>query len=120
MRSLRMYRIAEQHDGLFLAGNGDTHAPALSSGGKLAVFLSTAQFGTMNPPGTSQLYAMNVDGTGFRALTRGADEPLGVQQYALSDDGQTVWYVSGDGSIYSPYRRYFRCLGTRRPDSRST
>ncbi len=99
MGSARIYRVSERRDALFLQGNGYTHAPTISSDGKLVLFLSTVQFGTMSPPGTSQLYAMNVDGTGFRALTTGADEPLGVQQYTLSDDGQVAWYVTGDGGF---------------------
>jgi uncharacterized protein (TIGR03437 family) len=95
---LRVYSRSQNTDTLFVQANGDTHAPSISADGIRVLFLSTAQFGTSGPPGASQLYAVNIDGTGFRELTS-ASEPLGVQQYTLSDDGQVAWYVSGEGSL---------------------
>jgi uncharacterized protein (TIGR03437 family) len=62
------------------------------------MFLSTAQWGTTDPPGTPQIYTINLDGTGFQELTSGR-EPAGVQQYTMSDDGQVAWYLSGDGKL---------------------
>jgi uncharacterized protein (TIGR03437 family) len=97
-RYLRVYTIATNQDRLLAHPNGDTYSPAISSDGRRVMFLSTAQWGTSDPPGTTQLYAINLDGTGFQELTSGS-EPTGVQQYAMSDDGLVAWYVSGDDTL---------------------
>ena len=95
------------------------------------MFLSTAQWGTSNPPGVTQLYTANLDGTGFLELTSGS-EPTGVQQYTMSDDGQMAWYISGDGKLVKldlstgqPVRTVFRpaavdLSGTLVPGSAAT
>jgi len=95
---LRVYDVSRGQDKLFVQPNGDTYAPSISSDGTRVMFLSTAQWGTSNPPGAVQLYAINLDGTGFQELTS-ASEPSGVKQYTMSDDGQVAWYVSGDGKL---------------------
>ena len=113
-RYLRVYYIASKQDSVFVQPNGDTYSPAISSDGKRVMFLSTAQWGTSNPPGVTQLYTANLDGTGFLELTSGS-EPTGVQQYTMSDDGQVAWYISGDGKLVKldlstgqPVRTVFR------------
>jgi len=97
-RYLRMYDITAGEDRLFLQANGAIYSPAIAADGKRVLFLSTVQWGTSNPPGAAQLYATNLDGTGFQELTSGS-EPAGVQRYAMSDDGQVAWYLSGDGNL---------------------
>ena len=97
-RSLRAYDVATAGDRFFVQPNGDTYAPSISADGKRVMFLSAAQWGTSNPPGVIQLYAANLDGTGFQELTSGA-EPSGVQTYTMSDDGQVAWYLSGDDKL---------------------
>ncbi|MBS1855127.1 MAG: hypothetical protein JST11_07165 [Acidobacteria bacterium] len=91
---LRAYDLATGQDRMFVQPNGDTNAPAISADGKRVMFLSTAQWGTNNPPGSVQLYAINLDGTGFMELTSGS-EPNGIEQYTMSDDGQVAWYAAG-------------------------
>lgn len=97
-QQLRLYRLATNQDAVFLQGNGDVYAPAVSADGNKVMFLSTVQFGTKNPPGTPQLYTVNLDGTGFQPLTS-ASEPSGVLSYTMSDDGTVAWYVSGLGRL---------------------
>jgi uncharacterized protein (TIGR03437 family) len=97
-RYLRVYRIGSRQDGVFEQPNGDTYSPSLSADGKRVMFLSTAQLGTTDPPGTTQLYTINLDGGGVQELTS-ATEPSGVQEYTMSDDGQVAWYVAGDGKL---------------------
>ena len=113
-RCLRVYNIATKQDSVFVQPNGDTYSPAISADGTRVMFLSTAQWGTSNPPGVTQLYAANLDGTGFQELTSGS-EPTGAQQYTMSDDGQMAWYISGDGNLVKldlstgqPVRAVFR------------
>ena len=98
-RYLRVYNIATKQDSVFVQPNGDTYSTASAPWPACAVvFLSTAQWGTSNPPGMTQLYTANLDGTGFIELTSGS-EPTGIQQYTMSDDGQMAWYISGDGKL---------------------
>lgn len=97
-RYLRVYHIASNLDAPLAQANGDTYSPSLSSDGRRVLFLSTAQWGTNQPPGLAQLYAVNIDGTGFQELTSG-NEPTGVQRYAASDDAQVAWYLAGDGKL---------------------
>jgi uncharacterized protein (TIGR03437 family) len=130
-RYLRVYHIATKQDNLFVHPNGDTYSPAIGADGKRVMFLSTAQWGTTNPPGTTQLYAIDLDGSGFQELTSGS-EPTGVQRYAMSDDGQVAWYLSGDGKLVKldlsagqPVRTVFRpaavdLSGTLVPGSATT
>ena len=113
-RYLRVYNIAAKQDTVFVQPNGDTYSPAISTDGKRVMFLSTAQWGTSNPPGATQLYTINLEGTGFQELTSGS-APTGVQQYTMSDDGQVAWYISGDGKLVKldlstgqPVRTVFR------------
>lgn len=115
-RYLRAYDVATAGDRVFVQPNGDTYAPSIGADGKRVMFLSAAQWGTSNPPGVTQLYAANLDGTGFQELTSGA-EPSGVQTYTMSDDGQVAWYLSGDGKLVKlelaggqPVRRVFQPL----------
>ncbi len=89
-QTLRLYQKATRQESSFLQANGDCYSPAISADGKRIFFLSTAQFGTGDPPGTPQLYVINLDHTGFIELTSSV-EPSGVQTFALSDDGQVVW-----------------------------
>ena len=100
LQTLRLYQKTTGQESSFLQANGDCYSPAISADGKRIFFLSTAQFGTSDPPGTPQLYVINVDHTGFIELTSSV-EPSGVQTFALSDDGQVVWYLSGDGALVS-------------------
>ncbi len=128
---LRVYNIATRQDRVFVQPNGDTYSPAISADGRRVMFLSAAQWGTSNPPGVTQLYTANLDGTGFQELTSGI-EPTGVQQYAMSDDGQIAWYISGDGKLVKldlstgqPVRTMFRpaavdLSGTLVPGSAAT
>jgi uncharacterized protein (TIGR03437 family) len=113
-RYLRVYNIVTKQDSVFVQPNGDTYSPAISADGKRVMFLSTAQWGTSNPPDVTQLYTANLDGTGFQELTSGI-EPTGVQQYTMSDDGQMAWHISGDGKLVKldmstgqPVRTVFR------------
>ncbi|MFB3779121.1 MAG: hypothetical protein ACE141_16000 [Bryobacteraceae bacterium] len=97
-RMIRLYHLDERRDVASLQGNGDTYGPVVSADGRRVVFLSTAQFGTAGPPGTPQLYFVNIDGTSFRRVSF---EPSGVQRAAMSDDGRVAWYVTGDGRLAS-------------------
>jgi uncharacterized protein (TIGR03437 family) len=95
---LRAYDVAAAQDRVFVQPNGDSYAPSISADGRRVMFLSTAQWGTADPPGIPQLYAINLDGTGFQELTSDR-ESAGVQQYTVSDDGQIAWYASVDGRL---------------------
>jgi uncharacterized protein (TIGR03437 family) len=95
-RMIRIYRLGEHRDAAYLQGNGDTYSPLISADGRRVLFLSTAQFGTTDPPAEPQLYVVNIDGTGFRRVSF---EWSGVQRAAMSDDGRVAWYVAGDGRL---------------------
>ena len=86
---LRVFRPDTNEDALFLKGDGNVVAPAISADGRHVVFQSQAQFSTSQ---LYQLWMANIDGTGLRTLTR---DPDGIDTFALSDDGQAVWYFSG-------------------------
>jgi uncharacterized protein (TIGR03437 family) len=94
---LRYFHPDTQEDGLFLKGNGDVDAPSITADGRRVAFQSSARFGTPDPPGNYQVYIVNIDGTGYQALT---SDPDGINEFILSDDGQTLWYVSANGALY--------------------
>ena len=96
LRRLRMYDLQNRKDEEFIGGLGETYMPLLSTGGSRALFLSTAQFVDMEPPGSPQLFTVNTDGTGFRRLT---NEPGGVLRAAFSGNGQAAWYVAASGRL---------------------
>jgi uncharacterized protein (TIGR03437 family) len=97
-RYLRVYDIPSAQDRVYVQPNGDTYSPAISADDRRVMFLSAAQWGTKNPPGVVQLYAMNLDGKDYRQLTSSI-EPAGVRTYVMSDDGQTAWYISNLGEL---------------------
>jgi len=97
-RMIRIYRLDQHRDAVYLQGNGDTYSPLLSADGRRVLFLSTAQFGTTDPPGTPQVYVVNIDGSGFRRVSF---EWSGVLRAAMSDDGRVAWFVTGDGRLVS-------------------
>lgn len=99
-RSIRAYDLAFDTDRAFLSGNGDVYSPSISADGRRVTFLSTAQFGTANPPQPPQLFAVNLDGTGYRQITF---EKGGVLHTVTSDDGRVSWYVSGEGRLVKAY-----------------
>jgi uncharacterized protein (TIGR03437 family) len=90
---LRVFHPDTNDDRVFLQGDGYLQDPVITADGQKVAFISSARLGTTDPPGSKQLYLVGLDGTGLRALTRGPDD---VQQFTLSDDGQTAWYVSND------------------------
>jgi uncharacterized protein (TIGR03437 family) len=79
-----------------LAGKGDLYHARLSLDGSRIAFISTAQFGTSDPPGLPQVFIVNRDGSQFRRVT---NNPSGVQHFAYSGDGRVIWYVSGAGQL---------------------
>jgi uncharacterized protein (TIGR03437 family) len=89
---LRVFRPDTNEDALFLKGDGNLVAPAISADGRQVVFQSQAQFSSAGPSQRYQLWMANIDGSGLRALT---SDPDGIDTFALSDDGQAVWYFSG-------------------------
>jgi len=99
-RSLRAYDLDFDTDRAFISGNGDVYSPSISADGRRITFVSTAQFGTASQPQPPQLFAVNLDGTGYRQITF---EMSGVIQTVTSDDGQVAWYVSGEGKLVKAY-----------------
>ncbi|HXP86784.1 MAG TPA: hypothetical protein VN841_18780 [Bryobacteraceae bacterium] len=96
--SVQLLSRQAQVQSTLITGNGGFFAPAISADGQHVIFLSTVTFGTGLPAGQKQLYAINIDGTGFRDLTS-VYEPAGVTNFAMSDDGLAAWYSSPSGAI---------------------
>jgi uncharacterized protein (TIGR03437 family) len=89
--SIRIYRVAEQQDtALAAVPDADSSAPYLAADGSRVLFLA-------GRPGALQIYTVNTDASALRQVTQ---DPSGVTQAAMSDDGKVAWYFSGDARLY--------------------
>ena len=88
VRSIHVYRPADQTDRLLVQTNADLYSPAISSDGTRVMFLSGSA------PAIAQLFTISIDGTRLQQLS---SEPAGVQVYTMSDDGRWrgTWRATG-------------------------
>ncbi len=71
--------------------------PIYSSDGSKIFFIAKAS------PDQGDLYALDVDGSGLEQITKGQEGAENVRDFALSRDGQTIYYInSGFYGHYSP------------------
>jgi uncharacterized protein (TIGR03437 family) len=94
---LRVYHPATGEDAVLVRGNGDASLPVVSADGRRVAFRSSIKFGSEATPGPPQVFLVNPDGSGVRAVT---NDDNGIKQFTLSDDGQTLWYLTGIGALY--------------------
>ena len=82
---------------VFFRGSAGAYYPAFSADGAQVAFVTTMDPGAAKASGQPQVYLANVDGTALRAIT---DDPDGVTSFTLSDDGETVWYLTRSRAVY--------------------
>ncbi len=73
----------------------------ISGNGQKVAFTSNGVFGTLNPQGRTEIFALNWNGTGLRKLTT-STKPMGGTGScglpSITDDGTLVYFISDQGT----------------------
>lgn len=94
---LRVIHPVTGQEAVLFHSSGNASKPKLTLDGSQVAFLATGASIAPGILGPAQVYMSSVDGTTVRSVTEEAD---GIVDFAMSEDGEILWYLSGIGALF--------------------